>query len=73
MKLPSHYKHNILELLTRMQENPIPDESYDVAKIKGFTDTFRIRIGDVRVVYQVFWKEQKVRVAIIEFRGRAYK
>jgi mRNA interferase RelE/StbE len=56
-----------------MKENPVPAESFDIVKIKGSSDTFRIRIGDIRIVYQVLWGEGKVRIALIEFRGRAYK
>ena len=56
-----------------LQENPVPAESLDVAKMKGLPNTFRIRIGDVRILYQVMWKDLMVRVGVIEFRERAYK
>ena len=72
-RLPSHYKQNVIELLTILQENAVPAESHDVVKVKGFVDTFRVRIGDVRVIYQVLWKEAKVRIAVIEFREGAYE
>jgi len=62
-----------MEMLTILRENPAPADSLDVVRIKGIQDTFRIRIGDIRILYQVMWKDSMIRVAVIEFRGRAYK
>ena len=71
-KLPEHYKRRIIELLLIFRENPVPAEYYDIKKLKGYTDTYRARIGDVRVIYEILWDLKKVHVLLIERRERAY-
>jgi mRNA interferase RelE/StbE len=53
-KLPEHYKRRIIELLLIFRENPVPAEYYDIKKLKGYTDTYRVRIGDVIPFYFSF-------------------
>ena len=71
-KLPEHYKRRIIELLLIFRENPVPAEYYDVKKLKGYTDTYRARIGDVRVIYEILWNLKRVHVLLIEPRESAY-
>jgi len=54
------------------RENPIPAEHYDIKKLKGHVDTFRARIGDVRIIYEILWDRKRVHVLLIERRERAY-
>jgi mRNA-degrading endonuclease RelE of RelBE toxin-antitoxin system len=55
-----------------LRENPVPAENFDVKKLKGQTDTFRARIGDVRVIYEVLWDQKMVNVLVVEPREKAY-
>ncbi|MEM2926434.1 MAG: type II toxin-antitoxin system RelE/ParE family toxin [Candidatus Bathyarchaeia archaeon] len=71
-KLSEHYKRRIIELLLIFRENPVPAEYYDVKKLKGYTDTYRVRIGDIRVIYEILWSLKKVHVLLVEWRERAY-
>ena len=71
-KLPENYRRRIVELLLILRENPVPAEYYDVKKLKGCTDTYRARIGDLRVIYEVLWDVKRVHVLVIEHRERAY-
>jgi mRNA-degrading endonuclease RelE of RelBE toxin-antitoxin system len=71
-KLPEDYRRRIFELLLILRENPVPAEYYDVKKLKGLTDTYRARIGDLRVIYEVLWDLKRVHVLVIEHRERAY-
>jgi len=71
-KLPEHYKRRIIELLLIFRENPVPAEYYDIKKLKGYTDTYRARIGDVRVIYEILWNLKRVHVLLIEPRESAY-
>ncbi|MEM2655434.1 MAG: type II toxin-antitoxin system RelE/ParE family toxin, partial [Candidatus Bathyarchaeia archaeon] len=71
-KLPEHYKRRIIELLLIFRENPVPAEYYDVKKLKGYTDAYRVRIGDIRVIYEILWNLNKVHVLLVEWRERAY-
>jgi len=71
-RLPEHYKRRAIELLLIFRENPIPAEYYDIKKLRGYTDTYRVRIGDVRVIYEILWNLKKVHILLIERRERAY-
>ncbi|MEM2792991.1 MAG: type II toxin-antitoxin system RelE/ParE family toxin [Candidatus Bathyarchaeia archaeon] len=71
-KLPEYYKRRIIELLLIFRENPVPAEYYDVKKLKGYTDTYRVRIGNVRVIYEILWDSKKVHILLVEWRERAY-
>jgi mRNA-degrading endonuclease RelE of RelBE toxin-antitoxin system len=71
-KLLGYQKHRIIELLLVLRENPVPAEQYDVKKLQGYKDTFRARIGDIRVIYEVQWTKQAINVLVIERRETAY-
>lgn len=71
-KLPEDYRRRIVEFLLILRENPVPAEYYDVKKLKGYTDTYRARIGDLRVIYEILWDLKKVHVLIVKRRERAY-
>jgi mRNA-degrading endonuclease RelE of RelBE toxin-antitoxin system len=43
--ITSQKARRIIELLLIFRENPVPAEYYDIKKLKGYTDTYRARIG----------------------------
>jgi mRNA-degrading endonuclease RelE of RelBE toxin-antitoxin system len=55
-----------------LQENPVPAEQFDIKKLQGSKDTYRARLGDVRVIYEVLWDQQHINVLVIERRETAY-
>ena len=69
---PEHIKRKIVELLLILRENPVPAEYYDVKKLKGLIDTYRIRLGDFRIVYEIVWDGMAVNVLYIGLRESAY-
>lgn len=71
-KLPEYYKQRIIEMLLIFRENPVPAEYYDIKKIKGQVDTYRARIGDIRVIYEISWDLKRIHVLLVEWRERAY-
>jgi mRNA interferase RelE/StbE len=71
-KLGEHYKRRIAELLLLFQQNPVPSEHYDVKKLKGYADSYRVRIGDFRIIYEIVWESKNVHVLVIEHRKKAY-
>ena len=71
-KLPEHYKRRIVELLLVLRENPVPAEYHDIKKLKGYTDTYRARIGDVRVIYEIVWNQRRIHILLIGQRESAY-
>lgn len=66
-------KNKIKEGLLVLSNDPLPFKKLDVVKLKGYENTYRIRIGDLRIVYGVNWSEKKIIVHFVGFRGKAYK
>ena len=56
-KLPERTLDRILESVEALMENPFP---HGVEKLSGAERTYRIRIGDYRVVYEVETRSQLV-------------
>jgi mRNA-degrading endonuclease RelE of RelBE toxin-antitoxin system len=71
-RLQEHYKRRVIELLLILRENPVPAEYYDIKKLKGYTNMYRARIDDVRVIYEVSWNQRAINVLLIELRESAY-
>ena len=42
--LPESHKKKLIEILDVLRTNPIPSERFDVKKLKGFKNVFRIRL-----------------------------
>jgi mRNA interferase RelE/StbE len=59
-------------LLATLKDEPVPVKTYDVCRLEGYEDVYRVRLGDLRVVYRVAWRERLVSVLYIGPRGRAY-
>lgn len=70
--LQAHYRHRIVEFLLMLRENPVPAEFYDIKKLKGYVDTYRARIGDIRIIFEVEWDKHTVNVLLIEPRETVY-
>ncbi|MCX6656166.1 MAG: type II toxin-antitoxin system RelE/ParE family toxin, partial [Candidatus Bathyarchaeota archaeon] len=56
-----------------LESDPIPYRDFDVAKLKGADDAYRVRIGDTRLVYVVDWRSNCITITRIEPRERAYE
>jgi len=72
-RLPRDYRLRVLEVLDELSTNPIPFKRYDLKKLKGYEDTFRIRIGEIRIIYTIDWNSRNIVVHYIGPRERAYK
>ena len=69
-KLEFNIRYRILEKLMILREEAIPREA---VKLKGEKDTYRLRIGDYRVLYKVLWKDRVILIFKIEHRRTSYK
>ena len=72
-RLSQERKNKIKEVITTLKSDPIPFRKFDVAKLKGYENTYRIRIGDLRIVYEVNWDEKRILIHFIGPREKAYK
>ena len=71
--MPDHYSRRVLLVLEVLSENPAPAPEYDIKKLAGMHDTYRIRMGEIRIEYKVDWESKRIGILAVEFRGRAYK
>ncbi len=62
----------IKEVLEHLKLDPVPAKFYDVRKLEGVKDSFRIRIGKIRILYTILWKDKVILVSRIKKRGTAY-
>jgi mRNA interferase RelE/StbE len=46
--------------LIALRTDPAPFRRFDVAKLKGYENFYRIRIGDLRIIYEVKWRDRKI-------------
>jgi len=71
-KIEEKYRRRVGEVLRILMVDPIPARLFDVKKLAGTENTFRIRIGKIRIVYTILWKDKVILISRISFRGRVY-
>ena len=49
----------IKEVLESLKLDPVPAKLYDVRKLEGSKNSFRIRVGKIRILYTIVWKERQ--------------
>lgn len=69
-KAPEHVRERFAEALDALQQSFAPIKLFDVKKLKGYKDAFRIRVGDWRMIYELHRKEATVVVYEIGPRGK---
>lgn len=52
-KLPEKIKQTFERVMLTLKENPYPFKEYDLKKMEGSENIFRIRAGDYRLIYSV--------------------
>lgn len=72
-KTDSKTKQRLKDIIITLKDNPVPVRVYDVAKLKGFDSMYRLRIGSLRLVYEVFWVDKKIIIHKIEPRESVYE
>ena len=70
-------RERIKEVILTLKGDPIPFR-IDIVKLRGYENVYRIRIGDLRIVYEVDWSGRRILIhfILIHFigsRGRAYR
>ncbi len=66
-------RERILKALLLLKEDPVPVKMHDISKISGAENTYRIRIGKIRILYEVFWNDKTILVHMVDFRKTVYK
>ena len=69
-KSPKDLRERIMQKIKNLSEDPFPSDS---KRIIGRNEkVFRIRVGDYRVQYVVFYDKKEVLISDIDKRERAY-
>ncbi|MBI5228144.1 type II toxin-antitoxin system RelE/ParE family toxin [Candidatus Micrarchaeota archaeon] len=58
----------ILEVLRHLEINPVPYKDYDLIKISGTRNGYRIRKGKIRILYSIEKELESIFVEKIEWR-----
>jgi mRNA interferase RelE/StbE len=69
-KLEAVIKQRISDEVVGLETNPRPS---GCAALKGYAHTYRIRVGDYRIIYQVHDKVLLVLVLKVGHRGDVYR
>jgi mRNA interferase RelE/StbE len=69
-KLPRKMIPKVVTAINGLAENPRPQ---GVKKLVGFEHTYRIRVGDYRVLYDIFEKKLIIEIIRIRHRKDVYK
>ncbi len=68
--LPRHEVVRVVEAVTQLADDPLPHGSQ---KLSGAERTYRIRVGDYRVVYEVFSESRIVEIQRVRHRKDVYR
>ena len=72
-KIDREQKRRIKEVILLLKNDPLPFKKTDICKLKGYDNTYRIRIGIIRIVYDVLWKQKTILIHYVGTREKAYK
>ena len=70
-KLPRDLRARILKKIAELKG--FPDVRLDIVPIAGEPDTYRLRIGDYRVLFVVFWEDRIIVVVRVGNRRSVYR
>jgi len=73
-RVPRHIAEKFLDVLDEFAKDPVrPRPGFDVKPLKGLPGcTWRLRIGDYRVLYEVDLAGRTVRITTIRHRSTVY-
>ena len=66
-KLPQKLKEKVLKTLKKLEANPFQD-TLDIKKLIGTKKSYRLRIGEIRIIYQLDTNDKNISVEDIDFR-----
>jgi len=70
---PPKTRQRIVDKLNLLQENPLTHTQLDIKAMQGLTDTYRLRIGPLRIIYQIQQDKLIIYLLTIGSRGDVYK
>ena len=67
--LPKEISRRIISAIEELQQEPFPRGAI---KLKGEHDMYRIRIGDYRILYEVYADKKEILIVNVDKRSRVY-
>lgn len=71
--LQTNDRKRLKEAILVLKEDPVPIKALDIVKLKGEKNTYRVRKGKLRIVYEVIWVQKIILIHRVDFRGDVYK
>jgi len=72
-KLDEKRRKTIKDIVLILKSDPIPFRKVDVCRLKGYDSVYRIRVGDLRIVYGVLWARRTIVIQYVGPREKAYR
>ena len=69
-RLPRPLQHRVVEALTRIQQNP---RGHGTVKLAGTKSTYRVRVGDWRIIYEIDSPGTTVFITMVAHRREVYR
>lgn len=70
--LPENHLENFAKLIDALRINLYPWKEFDLKKIEGSEDTYRIRFGKYRIIYYIDKEQKTIHILKFEFRKKVY-
>ena len=70
---PPKTRQRIVDKLNLLQENPLTHPQLDIKAMQGLPDTYRLRIGPLRIIFQIQQDKLIIYLLTIGSRGHVYK
>jgi mRNA interferase RelE/StbE len=73
-KIDKKLSVRIKQALLTLKLTPLPVKEYNLKKISGTDNIYRIRISDYRIIYAIYWDKKEINVIRIARRDdRTYR
>ncbi len=59
----------VKKALLTLKNSPLPIKEYDIKKVEGADDIYRMRISRYRIVYRIDWGKKEINVVKIDKRN----
>ena len=71
--LPKQVLKKVYDFFSDLERNPIPWRTWNIRKIKGEENTYRVRLNKHRIVYWINWKMKEIIILKVELRKKVYR
>ena len=72
-KLPRPQQEKIARLLNTLEFIAVPFKEFDIKKLKGQDNRYRIRLGNFRLIYEIIKGKRIIQILKLDTRKKAYK